>query len=321
MLEIAQKAAWVAAFAFVVTVWILMVTKASMPPDAQEQKQHLHQPGASNGESDPKAMSQGVKREGSRWSDVKEKASQYKDEFIEHVERREKVYVALSSIAVAAFTFLLFAATVFLFVSGEKSADAAKKSAEIAERALIAGQRAFVSVYFEASAHKSIQTGKITNWSFTPVWQNPGDTPTRDMQNHINIRRFDGPLPSDWNFPDLWDGGTSPEDRLSTPLGIAPKGNVRGQTVGNFSIDQMQEIIDGTRQLYMWGWATYNDVFPETSKHVTRFAVQILAGGDPTDKDRTSFTFRFIRKYNCSDEECAHQGYPAEWAPRQMVAE
>jgi hypothetical protein len=93
---------------------------------------------------------------------------------------------------IALFNGLLVLATIALFISAEKSADAAKKSAEIAERALIAGQRAFVSVSFEPSANMDLASGHITAWSFTPVWYNAGDTPTREMQNHINFLIFDG---------------------------------------------------------------------------------------------------------------------------------
>jgi hypothetical protein len=224
----------------------------------------------------------------------------------------------------AVFTAFLVLATIGLFVSGERmakiskfSADAANRSAEIAERALIAGQRAFVSVSFEPSAGKSVETNKITTWNFTPIWWNSGDTPTRNMQNHINIKLFDGSLPNDWGFPDLWAANIAVEDRLPVPLGRAPKGTVRGQAVG-VSVDQMKEVIAGTKRLYMWGWASYNDVFPRTMLHVTRFAVQIVAGGDPTDNGKTSVIFHFARKYNCSDEECEHQGYPASWTPPEM---
>lgn len=125
-------------------------------------------------------------------------------------------------------------------------------------------------------------------------------------------------MPSDWDFPDLWPANTLAADRLPTPLGAAPKGSVRGQTVGGFSVDQMLEVINGTKKLYFWGWASYNDVFPNTSTHVTRFAVQVLAGGDPTDAGKMSFIFQFIRRYNCSDDECEYQGYPASWSPREM---
>jgi len=199
------------------------------------------------------------------------------------------------------------------------AANAANKSAEIAERALIAGQRAFISAYFESVANKNIETNQITAWSFTPVWQNAGDTPTREMQNHISIKVFDGLLPSDWDFPDMWPANTATEDRVFTPLSAAPKGTVRGQSVGGLSLDQMRGIIAGEKSLYMWGWAAYRDVFPNTALHVTRFAVRIIVGGDPTDATKISFTFQFTRRYNCSDEECEHQGYPATWTPRELT--
>jgi hypothetical protein len=199
------------------------------------------------------------------------------------------------------------------------AANAANKSAEIAERALIAGQRAFISAYFESVANKNLETGQIIAWSFNPLWQNAGDTPTREMQNHISIKVFDGSVPNDWDFPDMWPANTAAEDRAPTPLGAAPKGNVRGQSVGGFSIEQMREIIAGKKSILMWGWATYRDVFPNTALHVTRFAVRIIVGGDPTDAAKISFSFQFVRKYNCSDEECEQQGYPATWTPRELT--
>jgi hypothetical protein len=236
--------------------------------------------------------------------------------------------VAFFTLWLVIFTAVLSGVSVIqlkLLVRGEtvaeKSANAANKSAEIAERALIAGQRAFVSVSFEPSGNQDLETGKITFWNFTPIWYNAGDTPTRNMQNHISSKTFDGPLSSEWDFPDLLAATAPPEDRLPTPIGAAPKGAVRGQTVGGISIDHMREIIAETKQLYMWGWASYNDVFPRTPMHVTRFAVQILVGGDPTDNKKISFVFKFIRRYNCSDEECEHQGYPASWVPRGMSSE
>jgi hypothetical protein len=89
--------------------------------------------------------------------------------------------------------------------------------------------------------------------SVTPIWENAGDTPTRNMHNHINIRIFDRPLPDNWKFPDLWGANIPSKDRLPIPLGAAPKGRVRGQKVG-ISIEQMREIVAGTKRLYMWGW-------------------------------------------------------------------
>jgi hypothetical protein len=197
------------------------------------------------------------------------------------------------------------------------SADAANKSAEIAERALIAGQRAFLSVSFVPSVQKILAEDRITHWNFMPVWKNSGETPTRNMTNHINIRLFDRPIPMDWEFPDIWVANTPVEDRSPIPLGAAPRDTVNGQTVG-VTIDEMKGVVAGTKWLYFWGWATYNDVFPNTPLHVTRFAVRIIAGGDPTSTEKISISFPYIGKYNCTDDECEYQGYPANWVPSEI---
>jgi len=229
--------------------------------------------------------------------------------------------------ALALYTYCLWRSTDKLWEAGEKqiavtkeSADAAKKSAEIAEQALIAGQRAFVSVAFNHSAAKDIKTNQITHWTFTPVWINAGDTPTRNMTNHINIHLFDGEMPRDWDFPDLWSSQVRPEDRIPIPLGISPKNSVNGQSL-SIPIDKIDDVIAGKKSLYMWGQAIYNDVFPETKKHITRFAVRILVGGNPRDASQISFSDSFLWTYNCSDEECERQGYPASWKPREMTIE
>jgi hypothetical protein len=206
--------------------------------------------------------------------------------------------------------------------ASKESALAAKQSAEIARNALTAGQRAFISVSIDAIPVVDIKTDKIAKWTFIPVWKNTGETPTRNMKNHINIAIFEGPLDSKWDFPDCWSANIAPESRLPTPLGAAPKSNTYGHPV-SVSIDDMMNVIARPKPqwLYMWGWAIYNDVFPNTPVHVTRFAVQIVVHGNPNDKAKISFTYEFLLKYNCSDEECEHQGYPASWAPREFIIE
>jgi hypothetical protein len=233
---------------------------------------------------------------------------------------RYTLYLAVFSgllliVAVFQIWLLLRAETV-----AEKSANAANKSAEIAERALIAGERAFISVTFQPSANIDVATGNIIGWSFTPVWYNSGNTPTRDMQNHISRHMFVGMIPKDWDFPDAWASNSPVAERVPIFIPGPPKGISPGQTVG-VTVEQMREVVSGKKTLYMWGWATDSDVFPQTSKHVTRFAIQISAGGDPTNKEKMSFSYPYVHKYNCSDEECERQGYPASWMPRDLIEE
>jgi len=230
--------------------------------------------------------------------------------------------IAFFTLILACFTGLLvivsFIQIWFLIHAdhlAEEAGQTAKESTNIARQALIAGQRAFISVNFRPSANLDINSGKVTQYSFTPVWYNAGETPTRDMSNHISIMLFPGDIPADWDFPDLWPRNVEEKDRRPIPLGAAPKASVDGQAVG-VAVDRIANVIGGREKLYMWGWAKYRDVFPGTKKHVTRFAIKIEIGGDPSEPQKMSFSFPFLWKYNCSDEECDYQGYPVDWKAR-----
>lgn len=176
-------------------------------------------------------------------------------------------------------------------------------------------ERAFVSVSFRPTANRDIGTGNINHWTFTPVWANAGHTPTRNMRNHISMLVQDVELAPDWDFPNIWPARIPEAERAPTPLLIGPQGSVDGESL-SVTVAEMQNIIAGTRFLYLWGWATYSDVFRSSARHVTRFAVRIVAGGDARDSNRISFTYRVLRTYNCSDEECERQGFPAGWSAR-----
>jgi flagellar basal body-associated protein FliL len=235
--------------------------------------------------------------------------------------------ISLYTLALVVFTAVLAFGALYQFsflgraerIAAE-TAKTAKDSVDVAKQALVAGQRAFISVSHRASAQKSIKDGKIYSYGFTPVWFNAGNTPTRNMENHINIRAFEKEIANDWDFPNLWDAKTPTEKRVPIRLGASPKNTVDGQSV-TVSIDTIQDVIDGKKFLYFWGTATYNDVFPGTELHVTRFAVQIVIGGDPHDPEHLSISYPFLSKYNCSDEECSHLGFPADWKPRIMEVE
>src|SRR5437870_1990535 len=83
----------------------------------------------------------------------------------------EAVITALATIVIAAFTGTLWWAT--------------SKQAELTREALIADKRAFV---FATGIHPLWErpaTGQY-NWRFRPIWQNSGDTPTKDMTMHTS---------------------------------------------------------------------------------------------------------------------------------------
>src|SRR5450759_299827 len=130
------------------------------------------------------------------------------------LESHNGAITAITTAFMAVFTWRLWVSTNKLWeeaknsgVTASTAANAAKKSAKIAGNALIVGQRAFVSesTIEHAPTVKSTKTGEIITWDFTPIWTNNGDTPTRNMVNHVNCHVFDKKISPDWDFPDLWN--------------------------------------------------------------------------------------------------------------------
>jgi hypothetical protein len=181
----------------------------------------------------------------------------------------------------------------------------------IAEQSLIAGERAFVYVSFDTLPNVDMRTSNVIGYRITPHWYNSGKTPTRHMVNHVSYYIFNGKMPDDWEFPDLWHQGAIEKDKIPSLLTLAPNSSVRGP-VFNISAEQLRDVIDGDKEMVIWGWAKYNDVFPNTRKHITRFAVRLFAAGFPLRPETMSFRFNFLPVYNCSDDECDSQNYPVK---------
>ncbi|MBI1776056.1 MAG: hypothetical protein HYR63_11985 [Proteobacteria bacterium] len=302
-----------------------LAVSLSRPNTGDQQKADQHEPRNDYSTTNPGANQNAQQDRGSRTQE--QEPQNYRERFVALVERYEKVITAGSTFVIAAFTAALVFATIALFISSERvaavgrdSADAARRAADTAERALIAGQRAFISASFVPIANLNPETGEITNWGFRTIWTNSGDTPTRLLINHINLQPRDDELPPDWDFPDYWPAEMPPSKRSAIFLSAPPHGTVNGHDVYT-SMQVIEQVIAKKKFLYLWGWATYSDVFPNTKKHVTRFAVQVVIGGNPRDREHVSFQFPYIAQHNCSDEECDRQRRPADWTPREVVAE
>ena len=71
---------------------------------------------------------------------------------------------------------------------------------------------------------------------------------------------------------------------------------------------QLQEIAEGRKFLYVWGWARYFDIFKGTPEHVSRacWALapnQNLIGFDPTKVTEFPFHWGQHTEGNRADEE------------------
>jgi hypothetical protein len=206
--------------------------------------------------------------------------------------------IVLAAVALTQIKFLRRAETI-----AAQAANAAKQSADIADRSLKILQRAFVFPgQVHIRSHLDTATKKIW-WSFHPTWGNSGNSPTRNLRINVNRWLETKELPNDFNFPSKGE---------SIPTLIGPHGTIGSDPI-TVQGDELVRVQKGELYFYIWGWAKYRDVFPDTQEHVTRFAYRVTLLGDPTKhagaKNIVEPRFDLFPRFNCSDEECENQGY------------
>ncbi len=197
---------------------------------------------------------------------------------------------AVATVAIAVFTLTLWRATT--------------KQGDVVEQTLIIGQRAII-----------FPTGILPQWDladnkyqfrFRINWFNSGETPTKDMLMHIRCELRDDLLPDDFDFSCQTTeiGSALIYPKISGGSGLAPRPNEPAISIADIVAVQL-----GKKCLYLWGWATYNDIFPNTKRHITRFCWLIDPIGNPHNfnpRDVTpSLIFNFIHhtKGNYFDDE------------------
>ena len=222
-----------------------------------------------------------------------------------------EAFTALATIAVAWFTWTLRGST-------NKLWSVAKRDADTAEKAVVDLNRAFVhgvpeqgdDIIDEETKSVTMKTGRVR-------WFNNGNTPTRDMFNHFNFAIAGKEVPPNWDFPDFWPHA----DRSPTPLGVPARGVALGPTL-EVNESDIKDAVAKKKFIYVWGWATYSDVFEGTPRHVTRFAIRVIpkwSKDADTGTEKVTFRTELLNRYNRSDKECERQGFGAEWKPRQLA--
>jgi hypothetical protein len=191
--------------------------------------------------------------------------------------------------------------------ASRKLADAAKIQAELSKNALLTGQRAFVlATGFDVIRMPNpANDNEIASIEISMVWENTGSTPTKNLRSHFNYLPHLGPFPQDFQYPDL--GSDEP-----TPADVGPKG-VAHTVPFSIPASDVREIVAHRKILSVWGWARYNDVFPRTKGHVTRFCTELTGfQGDPLNPSPYAVVRPLIQNCksavsNCYDDECKVQ--------------
>jgi hypothetical protein len=169
---------------------------------------------------------------------------------------------------------------------------AMSRSAELAERNIAAAKRAFVYV-------------STLNWKangaevrISPVWVNAGATPTRRLRIGTHWKASHGELPADFgvNYP------RPPEGLFLGPNGTAEFGTVL------IPMRDIEAALEGRLHLFVWGRATYDDMFEDGKPHHFQFCHRIEVTGEAPDKIEVRFSQ--FGMGNGTDEDSRQQ--PAE---------
>jgi hypothetical protein len=211
-------------------------------------------------------------------------------------DKNNGAIVALATVALSAFTFILWRATSQLWRTSQEHARHVERSIELSKEALVTTQRAFVFLN-ELDPDYSFRTNpeySVKRLIIKPQWRNSGKTPLRSMTVNVNwIDRSDD-LPCDFDYTYM-----SPPVRMF----IGPEA-----TEWSAPIDIPENIasaaIDGTIKIFIWGRVDYGDIFDETQPHFTEWCYRLhpLIGVNDIQ-----IQFVAYGHYNRSDEGERHR--------------
>jgi hypothetical protein len=175
-----------------------------------------------------------------------------------------------------------------MLAANKTLAAASERTAKVVEDSLFKLQRASIFMPdMNTNWHPDTgRTGKFW-WHFRPVFQNSGNTQTRDMVTNVVFELRDTPIPDGYSFP---------PDAVNQPAIVPPHWPIYGRSQ-NLTDDQLIEVQKGTKFYYIYGTVTYRDIFDGTPVHTTKFCRQVTnILGDLTrpDKEVTEMFFSIV---------------------------
>lgn len=191
-----------------------------------------------------------------------------------------------------------------------------QESNSINREALESVQRAYVTFPPSPELHAINLPSGILFTLDMPI-ENAGNTMARGEKDRVSCVTPIGLLPNNYTFPDI-DGG--PETNCGTPWAatgantIPAKGSMFSQTIvidGKMLVEYMQqnpgpprvgEPDHPTRNVFLYGWTTYRDIFKGTPEHLTEFCrtLTMLSRQGQNMQD----SWGYCPMHNCTDEEC-----------------
>jgi len=157
--------------------------------------------------------------------------------------------------------------------------NATRKQSRATREALITDKRAFMYADGILSVWESDSTTGFYNWRFRPRWRNAGETPTRDAIMYVQCEIRDQPLPARFDFP-------VDENAIGKAF-VGPKADMfggavpRGGPATAVTPEDIWNVQEGRKLIYLWGWMKYYDSFPNTPQHISHFCWFLSVSGNP----------------------------------------
>lgn len=186
--------------------------------------------------------------------------------------------------------------------ASEQSAQASEKSAGLADEALMSAQRPYVFLKeIQVSLTKNPINDEIQTCTLQPIWENTGTTPTKNGRSHVSWKYFERSVSADFDFSDFDDLG----NRILSydayrPLIVGPKAAALSPVI-NIEPAILRQVRDLQGKLLIWGWAEYDEIFPNAKRHRVEFCYQVAVSGSPA----SHVGFSQYHLHNGVDEDCS----------------
>jgi hypothetical protein len=176
---------------------------------------------------------------------------------------------------------------------------------EHARQSLTAIERAFVAFDKISIVTISSRSG-IVDYRISLNVVNSGRTPARAYTSHVNLAVFDGPIPSNFRFPDR-----EPHEQRAESV-LTP------QMITVLQIDLfIQDAVaafERRKTPLIYGWIEYNDIFPDSRRHRTEFCMLVEVFADPREVPIVIqgpgipiVSARPWGRYNRQDDDCLYR--------------
>jgi hypothetical protein len=215
----------------------------------------------------------------------------------------DKEIVAFSTVLAAFFTIILGVATVVLASFTRELVRSTKETAQHQLRAYVHNRK----IEWKAGRRIHAPWGGDIGWAFTFEWHNSGPTRARKFLNHVSwdtYVTFEGDMPPEFAFEDKGRP-------MAGPVYIPPEDSTWSESL-YIEAAILEAVRVGQLRLFVWGWCTYRDIFPQSDGRDTQFCFELnRIDGNPYEhppdaatKPTIFFNFRSAGRHNCADEDC-----------------